>query len=238
MATSTKIEWTEQTWNVSTGCTKISEGCANCYAEKMTRRLHAMGQTKYENGFNLTLHQPELLTPYTWKKPRRVFVNSMSDLFHESMPLTFIKDAFKVMNDCSLHTFQVLTKRAYLLEKHAKELNFTTNIWVGVTVESSKHYGRIESLRRTNAAVKFLSIEPMLSAMPNLNLNGIDWVIVGGESGPGSREIKEEWVTDIKAQCEKAGVPFFFKQWGGVNKKKTGSLLQGKSFKNYPELTT
>jgi protein gp37 len=231
-----KIEWTETTWNPSTGCTKISSGCANCYAEVMTRRLQAMGMEKYKNGFNLTCHYNELQLPYTWKKSRMIFVNSMSDIFHENMPFDFIKAVFKVMNDCSQHTFQILTKRADILEKYYTLLDWTPNIWMGVTVESDRFANRIDSLRKVPAYVKFLSIEPLISAIPNLNLLNIDWVIVGGESGQKARPIKEEWVIDIKNQCEEKRIAFFFKQWGGKNKKASGKLLQGKIYCQMPEL--
>ncbi|HEY3372079.1 MAG TPA: phage Gp37/Gp68 family protein [Prolixibacteraceae bacterium] len=230
-----KIEWTESTWNPSTGCTKISTGCINCYAEVMSRRLQSMGMIKYKDGFNLSCHYEELKTPYKWKKPRIVFVDSMSDLFHENMPIDFIKAVFKVMNDCPQHTFQVLTKRADILEKYFNQLEWTSNIWMGLTVESNSHTKRIEALRNVPSIVKFLSIEPLLSAMPNMNLLNIDWVIVGGESGPKSRPIKEEWVIDIKEQCEQSNIPFFFKQWGGKNKKATGKLLQGKIYCQMPK---
>ncbi len=230
-----KIEWTESTWNPSTGCTKISAGCANCYAEIMTRRLQAMGMEKYKSGFNLTCHPNELQLPYTWKKPRMIFVNSMSDIFHEEMPLEFIKSIFKVMNECSHHTFQVLTKRADVLEKYYPLLDWTPNIWMGVTVENDRATKRIDALRKVPAYIKFLSIEPLLSPIPGMNLLGIDWVIVGGESGFKARPIKEEWVLDIKNQCEQKQIPFFFKQWGGKNKKASGKLLQGKIYCQMPE---
>lgn len=233
---SSKIEWTEATWNPSTGCSKISSGCNNCYAETMTRRLKAMGLEKYKNGFDLTCHSEELLLPFTWKKPRIVFVNSMSDLFHENMPFEFISAVFNVMNNCPQHTFQVLTKRASILEKYAQLLNWTPNIWMGVTVENNNVISRIDSLRKTPAYIKFLSVEPMLSYMPKLNLFEIDWVIVGGESGPKSRPIKEEWVLDIKKQCEYSSIPFFFKQWGGKNKKKAGKLINGKIYCQMPQI--
>lgn len=233
---SSKIEWTESTWNPTTGCTKISAGCQNCYAEVMSRRLKAMGMDKYKNGFDLTCHDNELSLPYTWKKPRIVFVNSMSDLFHESMPLEFIKAIFKVMNDCQQHTFQVLTKRADILEKYYTLLGWTPNIWMGVTVENDKVVKRIDSLRKVPANIKFLSLEPLISALPNLNLLGIDWVITGGESGPKTRPIKEEWVIDIRNQCEQHGIPFFFKQWGGRNKKTAGKLLEGKIYCEMPSV--
>jgi len=231
-----KIEWTESTWNPSTGCSKISAGCANCYAEIMTRRLKAMGLIKYKDGFNLTCHDKELLLPYTWKKPRMIFVNSMSDLFHEDMPFDFIQAVFKVMNECSQHTFQVLTKRSDILEKYYTLLNWTPNIWMGVTVENDKVTNRIDSLRKVPAFIRFLSIEPLISAIPKINLLNIDWVIVGGESGQKSRPIKEEWVLDIKDQCEQRQIPFFFKQWGGKNKKVSGKLLQGKIHCQIPEI--
>jgi protein gp37 len=231
-----KIEWTETTWNPSTGCTKISAGCANCYAEIMTRRLQAMGMRKYKDGFNLTCHYNELQLPYLWKKSRIIFVNSMSDLFHENMPLDFIKAVFKVMNDCTQHTFQVLTKRADILEKYYDQLNWTPNIWMGVSVESALVTKRIDSLRKVPAVVKFLSIEPLISAIPEINLLDIDWVIVGGESGQKARPIKEEWVIDIKNQCEQKQIPFFFKQWGGKNKKASGKLLQGAIYCQMPEM--
>lgn len=231
-----KIEWTETTWNPSTGCTKISAGCANCYAEVMTRRLKAMGLEKYKNGFDVACHYNELRMPYTWKKPRIIFVNSMSDLFHEKMPFEFIKAVFKVMNECSQHTFQVLTKRGDILEKYYMLLDWTQNIWMGVTVENDQVTNRIDSLRKVPAFIKFLSIEPLISAIPHLNLLNIDWVIVGGESGPKSRLIKEEWVLEIKNQCEQKEIPFFFKQWGGKNKKYSGKLLQGKKYCQMPEL--
>jgi protein gp37 len=229
-----KIEWTEMTWNPSTGCTKISAGCANCYAEIMTRRLQAMGMDKYKDGFNLKYHHRELRLPYTWKKPRMVFVNSMSDIFHENMPLDFIKEVFRVMNECPQHTFQLLTKRADILDKYYTLLDWTPNIWMGVTVENDGVTKRIDLLRKVPAYVKFLSIEPLLSAIPNMNLLNIDWVIVGGESGQKARPIKEEWVIDIKNQCEQKQIPFFFKQWGGKNKKASGKLLQGKIYCQMP----
>lgn len=233
----TKIEWTEMTWNPSTGCTKISSGCKHCYAEKMTFRLQAMGMKKYRDGFNLQWHEDELRIPYLWKKPRMIFVNSMSDLFHEEIPLEFIRRVFRVMNDCSQHTFQVLTKRADLLGQYAPLLDWTPNIWMGVTVESDRVIDRIDYLRRTEAFIKFLSLEPLLTALPELNLHEINWVIVGGESGPQARIIKEEWVRNIKDQCETLGMPFFFKQWGGKNKKVNGSLLNGRYYKQMPQIS-
>lgn len=229
-----KIEWTETTWNPTTGCTKISSGCLNCYAERMSNRLQAMGVEKYKNGFDLRIHPDVLNEPYSWKKPRTVFVNSMSDLFHENMPLDFIKNVFKVMNDNPIHTFQVLTKRANILLKYSSELNWTKNIWIGVTVENQDNISRVDFLRKVKANVKFLSIEPLIGKIENLNLKKIDWVIVGGESGPGARPMKEEWVKSLKEQCLSQNTHFFFKQWGGVNKKKNGRLLDGQTWDEMP----
>jgi protein gp37 len=223
----TKIEWTESTWNPITGCTKISSGCKNCYAEVMTRRLKAMGQEKYQNGFNLSLHPETLKEPYTWKKPRVIFVNSMSDLFHKDIPVQYIIDVFRVMKDNPHHVFQILTKRADLLLYYDKEelLEWTHNIWMGVTVEDNTVTKRIDLLRQTGAKIKFLSCEPLLTGLPELNLKDIDW-----------RHIKEEWVINIKEQCQKANVAFYFKQWGGTNKKKNGKSLQGKQYTEMPEV--
>ncbi len=230
----TRIEWTETTWNPTTGCSKISEGCSNCYAERMAFRLNAMGSEKYRNNFRLTLH-PELIDePKGWKTPRTIFVNSMSDLFHELIPFEFIQKVFQTMNECPQHTFQVLTKRAQKLFEYDDRLHWTKNIWMGVTVESKLHVNRIEALRHSGAMVKFLSIEPLLSEIKNLNLSGIDWVIVGGESGPGARPMKENWVLDIKQMCNEQNVPFFFKQWGGRNKKKAGRVLEGRVWNEMP----
>jgi len=230
----TAIEWTEMTWNPSTGCTKISAGCKNCYAEKMTYRLQSMGMKKYRDGFNLRWHKSELDLPFSWNKPRMIFVNSMSDLFHEDMPLTFIQEVFRVMNECSQHTFQVLTKRSDILVQYSSLLNWTSNIWIGVTVENNQVVQRIDDLRKTSAFIKFLSLEPLLTDLGELNLNSIDWVIAGGESGPNARPIKKEWVLNIKDQCKTHGIPFFFKQWGGRNKKANGCLIDGESFKQLP----
>lgn len=228
------IEWTEVTWNPATGCTKVSEGCKNCYAERMAFRLHAMGTEKYKNAFRLSLH-PELLDePKNWKTARTIFVNSMSDLFHEQIPLDFIKRVFQTMNECPQHTFQVLTKRPEKLFQYDEQFNWTKNIWMGVTVESKLHVNRIDALRHSSANTKFLSIEPLLTELPQLNLSGIDWVIVGGESGPGARPMKLEWVVSIKEMCQQQGVAFFFKQWGGKNKKKAGRVLEGKVWDEMP----
>lgn len=231
------IEWTEMTWNPTTGCDKISAGCKFCYAEVMSRRLKAMGVEKYENGFELAIHEDELQTPYTWKKPRIVFVNSMSDLFHKDVPVEFIQKVFRVMKDNPQHVFQILTKRADVLLYYDKEglLEWSHNIWMGVSVENKTFTKRIDLLRQTGARTKFLSCEPLIGPLADLNLNGIDWVIVGGESGRKPRPIKPEWVVDIKNQCKEAGVAFFFKQWGGTNKKKSGNVLDGEQYLEMPE---
>lgn len=231
----TSIEWTELTWNPTTGCDKISAGCKFCYAEVMTKRLHAMGVDKYKDLFKVRTHPEELSKPYHWKKPRTVFVNSMSDLFHPDIPITFIQQVFKVMNECPQHTFQVLTKRAELLEQYNSVLNWTPNIWMGVSIENQKVANRIDHLRRCNAHIKFLSLEPLLGPLPNLDLTSIDWAIVGGESGRNSRPMKPEWVLNIKEQCERAGTLFFFKQWGGKNKKAAGRELLGRTWDEMPE---
>jgi protein gp37 len=231
---SSSIEWTEMTWNPTTGCTKISAGCKYCYAEVMAKRLQAMGIEKYKDAFAVRTHPDALNVPYQWKSPKVVFVNSMSDLFHPQIPLDFIQKVFKVMNENPQHVFQVLTKRAdRLLELH-NELRWTHNIWMGVSVENQKVVDRIDFLRQTNARVKFLSCEPLIGALPNMNLKGIDWVIVGGESGRKPRPMDVDWVLDIQQQCEQAQVAFFFKQWGGTNKKKTGRLLNGRTYDEMP----
>ena len=228
------IEWTEMTWNPTTGCTKLSPGCKYCYAEIMTRRLKGMGLEKYCNGFELAMHEDALEIPFSWKKPKLVFVNSMSDLFHKDIPLSFIQKVFAVMNENRQHVFQVLTKRADILLEHSDKLNWTPNIWMGVTVENADVLSRIDCLKLTPAHLKFLSCEPLLGPLGAIDLNGIDWVIVGGESGQNPRPMKEEWVVEIKEQCEAMGVPFFFKQWGGRNKKKAGSELNGRQYKETP----
>jgi protein gp37 len=231
----TKIEWTESTWNPSTGCTKISAGCKNCYAEKMAKRLKAMGQEKYKNGFELTLHPEVLHEPFTWKKSRIVFVNSMSDLFHEEMPFEFIQKVFSVMNDNPQHIFQVLTKRAEILLKYSDKLKWSKNIWMGVTIENQENVNRLNFLKKTNADVKFLSFEPLIGEINSIDLKGIDWVIVGGESGIGARPMQKEWVLSIKNQCLELDIPFFFKQWGGVNKKKNGRMLENQKWSAFPK---
>ena len=221
----TSIEWTELTWNPTTGCDKLSAGCKFCYAEVMSKRLHAMGIEKYRNNFKITVHPDTLQDPFKWRGNRLVFVNSMSDLFHDAVPLTFIMMVFDVMNRTPQHTYQVLTKRGDRLAEVSQHLNWTPNIWMGVTVEDHRVVDRIDGLRRSGAHVKFLSCEPLIGPLPNLDLQGIDWVIVGGESGRKPRPMKEEWVLDIQRQCEVAEVDFFFKQWGGTNKRKAGRLL-------------
>ena len=228
------IEWTEMTWNPTTGCNKISAGCKYCYAEVMTRRLMAMGIDKYKDGFEVRTHEDSLQTPFSWKKPKVVFVNSMSDLFHPEVPIEFIQKVFFVMNETPQHTYQVLTKRAERLFEIHDQLNWTSNIWMGVSVEDDRVTGRIDFLRETNAQTKFLSCEPLIGSLHNMNLNGIDWVIVGGESGRKARPIYESWVWDIKQQCDEQGSAFFFKQWGGVNKKKTGRELGGRTYDEMP----
>lgn len=228
------IEWTEMTWNPTTGCNKVSAGCKYCYAEVMTRRLEAMGIEKYKDGFAVRTHEDSLDVPYSWKKPKVVFVNSMSDLFHPEVSFEFIERVFAVMNKTPQHTYQVLTKRAERLFEVHHKLNWTNNIWMGVSVENEKVIDRIEYLRETNAAIKFLSCEPLIGPLRNMNLLNIDWAIVGGESGRKARPIKEAWVWDIHEQCKQAGVAFFFKQWGGVNKKKSGRELGGRTYNEMP----
>lgn len=237
MAQNSKIEWTQCTWNPVTGCTKISSGCRNCYAERMALRLQAMGQSNYRNGFDVTMHSDFLGIPLKWKQPRVIFVNSMSDLFHKNIPLDFILEVFGTMSQTSRHIFQVLTKRSQRLLQLSTYLPWPENVYMGVTVESADYTFRIDDLRQTPAAIKFLSLEPLLGPIPNLNLNGINWVIVGGESGPGARPVQSEWIIDIRDQCLAAGVPFFFKQWGGVNKKKNGRTLEGKMWDQAPAKT-
>lgn len=234
MASNSSIEWTESTWNPVTGCTKISPGCKNCYAERMTKRLKGMGQPNYVNEFKLTIHEHILLLPNHWKKPRIIFVNSMSDLFHEEVPVEFIQRVFNVMRRAKWHRFQILTKRSDRLLELDHLLPWTPNVWMGVSVENQDYTFRIDHLRRTGAHVKFLSLEPLIGPLSSLNLCGIDWVIVGGESGPGARHMDHMWVTDIRKQCQKIGLPFFFKQWGGVNRRKLGRKLEGKEWNEMP----
>ena len=237
MATNSAIEWTGSTWNPVTGCIKISPGCKHCYAERMAKRLQAMGQANYANGFELALHEHSLEMPLKWKKPQTIFVNSMSDLFLDGVPEAFIQKVFGVMNRAHWHTFQVLTKRAERLAELSNQLPWSPNIWMGVSVESNEYVHRVDHLRQTGAYVKFLSLEPLLGPLPDLRLKGIDWAIVGGESGPGARPVMEEWVTDIRDRCIREKVPFFFKQWGGFRKKKAGRLLEGKTWDQMPSIT-
>ena len=232
----TKIQWTEMTWNPITGCTKISDGCMNCYAARMAKRLKAMGNPRYINEFDVTVHKDLLEVPLDIKQPRMIFVNSMSDLFHKDVPDDIIIKVFETMNKAHWHTFQVLTKRPerVLAMDQAGLLKWSSNIWMGTTVENDTYVDRIDKLRKTKANIKFLSCEPLLGSLKDISLEEIDWVIVGGESGPKSREMKKEWVLELKDLCEKDGVAFFFKQWGGVNKKKSGRMLDGKTYDEYP----
>lgn len=229
-----QIEWTESTWNPVTGCTKISSGCLNCYAERMARRLKAMGQPNYANGFDVTLHESALGIPLRWKSPQRIFVNSMSDLFHNRVPLDFIRKVFDVMHRADRHTYQILTKRSGRLRQLSGSLDWARHIWMGVTVENADNAGRIADLRASAAKVKFISFEPLLGPIQRLDLGGIDWVIVGGESGPRSRPMKREWVLDLRRQCDESGIPFFFKQWGGTRKKLAGRKLDGRTYDEMP----
>jgi protein gp37 len=234
MGQKSAIEWTEATWNPLTGCDKISPGCANCYAERMSLRLRLMGQPNYKNGFDLTLHPHALDLPLKWKKPQRIFVNSMSDLFHKDVPADFIQQVFATMRQASWHRFQILTKRSDRLAELGPTIDWPANVWMGVSVESADYAFRIDHLRGVGAAVRFLSIEPLLGPIPHLDLERIHWVIVGGESGPGARPMRAEWVIEIRDQCRRVGVPFFFKQWGSVNKKKTGRELEGRTWDEMP----
>jgi len=234
MSTKSKIEWTGSTWNPVTGCTKISSGCKNCYAKRMAKRLLAMGQHNYRNGFKVTTHDHVLELPLKWKKPQTIFVNSMSDLFHKDVRKDFIEKVFDVMNQASWHTFQILTKRAERLADIQSRLIWGKNIWIGVSVENKDNKFRIDSLRKITAQVKFISFEPLIGSVGEINLHGIDWAIVGGESGPRARYVSPEWVANIRDQCLAQKVPFFFKQWGGVNKKKAGRLLDGRTWNEMP----
>jgi protein gp37 len=234
LAQNSRIEWTEATWNPVTGCSKISDGCQNCYAERLAHRLKAMGNKRYLNGFQVTLHHDLLDLPLRWKEPKMIFVNSMSDLFHEKVPVSFIKAVFKTMEKANWHTFQILTKRSKRLLKLAPKLPWPSNVWMGVTVEGEKYISRISDLQQVPATVKYLSIEPFITPISDLSTDGIDWVIVGGESGPTSRIMKADWVRSIRDKCLKEQIPFFFKQWGGKNKRKTGRRLDGRTWDNYP----
>jgi protein gp37 len=232
-----KIEWTESTWNPVTGCSKISSGCLNCYAERMAKRLKAMGQPNYVDGFKVTQHEHVINYPLEIKKPQVIFVNSMSDLFHEEVTEEFIHKIFAVMKEAHWHTFQVLTKRSKRLKQLGHKLEWPKNVWMGVSVEDDENTFRIDDLRKIPAELKFLSLEPLIGPIPDLDLTNINWVIAGGESGPGSRPLKEEWVLQVKDQCREQQVPFFFKQWGGVNKKKNGRVLNGKVWDEMPKIS-
>jgi protein gp37 len=234
MADRSKIEWTEATWNPVTGCSKVSAGCKNCYAERLAARLQAMGNAWYRNGFRVTLHPDLLDLPRRWREPRLIFVNSMSDLFHEQVPKEFIQRVFATMRDCPQHTFQILTKRSARLRALAGDLDWPANIWMGVSVEDARVVQRIADLQAVPAAVRFLSCEPLIGPLDDLPLDGIHWVIVGGESGPGARPMRIEWIRSILRQCRKAKVPFFFKQWGGVRKDLTGRELGGRTYDEMP----
>lgn len=237
MAANSSIEWTESTWNPITGCTKISPGCMHCYAERMAHRLQAMGQPNYSRGFQVALHEHMLDLPLRWKKPQAIFVNSMSDLFHEDVPTPFILDVFAIMRKASRHRFQLLTKRSSRLLQLNPTLDWPGNVWMGVTVESADYTGRIDDLRSTGAKVKFVSLEPLLGPLPELDLSRVDWVIAGGESGPGARPVEERWVADVRDQCKRASAPFFFKQWGGTRKKEAGRLLDGRTWDELPAVS-
>ena len=234
MGVGSKIEWTEATWNPCTGCDKISPGCKNCYAEGLAHRLKAMGQPNYKNGFKLAVHEHMLDLPLRWKNPKTIFVNSMSDLFHTGVPFDFIAKVFGVMRTAYWHRFQILTKRSERLLDLDQKLEWPSNIWMGVSVEDKGHLYRIDRLRNCSAGIKFLSFEPLLGSVGHLNLKGIDWVIVGGESGSRARPVDPGWAREIRDQCQSAGVPFFFKQWGGPNRKRTGRLLDGRYWDEMP----
>lgn len=234
MAYDSGIEWTESTWNPVSGCSKVSPGCKHCYAERMALRLQAMGHPHYADGFRPTLHPDSLLLPLQWKRPRLVFVNSMSDLFHEAVPEDFIQKVFSVMGKARWHTFQVLTKRAARLRELDGRLDWPPNVWMGVSVEDQERISRIDDLRLTRAQTRFLSLEPLIGPIEHLDLTDIHWVIAGGESGPRSRPMDERWVVSIRDQCQRNGVPFFFKQWGGVHKKRAGRILEGRTWDEFP----
>jgi protein gp37 len=230
----TTIEWTEATWNPVTGCSKVSPGCLNCYAKRMAKRLQAMGQPNYRSGFEVRTHPHMLEVPDKWARPRMVFVNSMGDLFHEEIPFEFIRRVFETMERTPRHTYQLLTKREDRLAAVAPDLPWPSNVWMGVTVEDAGRLDRVDRLRLVPSAVRFLSAEPLLGPLHALDLTGIDWVIVGGESGPGARPMRREWVLDIRDACIDASVPFFFKQWGGVRKKAAGRRLEDRTWDQMP----
>lgn len=235
MASKSGIEWTEVTWNPVTGCDKVSQGCKHCYAETMAKRLVAMKSIRYRNGFNVTLHHDLIDRPRTWKKPRMIFVNSMSDLFHEDVPLNFIQQVFTTMVETPQHTYQILTKRSNRLKELSQFLPWPKNVWIGVSVENADVLERVDDLRKVPGEVRFLSCEPLLGSLKDINLKGIHWVIVGGESGPGARPMKKEWVEEILTLCESQGIPFFFKQWGGVQKHRHGRILNERTYDEFPK---
>ena len=237
MANGSSIEWTESTWNPVTGCTKISPGCKHCYAERMANRLKAMGQRNYARGFELTLQNHMLEVPLHWKKPQTIFVNSMSDLFHRDVPFEYIHHVFDVMRRAHWHRFQILTKRSDRLVELDAHIDWPKNVWMGVSVESKKYLTRVDDLRTTHASVKFLSIEPLLEDLGKFSLAGIDWAIVGGESGPGARLMDPNWVRNLRQMCIAEGVAFFFKQWGGTRKKRSGRSLDGVEWDQMPNRT-
>lgn len=234
MALKSKIEWTENSWNPVTGCDKYSAGCKNCYAEKMANRLYAMGQNKYKNKFQVTLHEDSLEEPLKWKKPSKIFVCSMSDIFHKDVPFEFIDKIFKIMHQADWHIFQILTKRSDRLFEYSTRILWPKNVWAGVTVEHKDYISRIDDLKQVQVPVKFISFEPLLSKIPYIDLKDIQWVICGGESGPHAREINIDWVRGIRDMAVNQNIPFLFKQWGGINKKKTGRLLDGKEWLELP----
>jgi protein gp37 len=237
MSTKTGIEWTDATWNPVTGCTKVSPGCKHCYAERLAHRLQAMGNRRYADGFNVTLHPDLIDLPLRWRRPRRIFVNSMSDLFHESVPEVFIRQIFDTMRRAPWHQFQILTKRSERLRELASRLPWSANVWQGVSVEIAACVPRIRDLQTVPAAVRFLSLEPLLGPIPDLPLEKISWVIVGGESGPERRPVDARWVRDLRDQCVRARVPFFFKQWGGLTSKALGRELDGRTWDEMPHST-
>jgi protein gp37 len=230
------IEWTNASWNPITGCTKVSAGCKNCYAERFAERFRGVPNHPFNQGFDLRFWPQRLAMPLSWKKPMKIFVNSMSDLFHEDVPFSYIERMFKTMEEANWHQFQILTKRSKRLSKLASRITWPDNVWVGVSVENHEVMYRIEDLRSIPAKIRFLSCEPLLGPLHELDLDGLGWVIVGGESGPGSRPMKPDWVRDIKKKCGKAGIPFFFKQWGGTRKHKAGRLLDGRTWDEMPNL--
>jgi protein gp37 len=234
MGVNSHIEWTEATWNPVTGCSKVSAGCKNCYAERLAFRLQSMGNSRYRDGFTVTLHEDLVDLPKRWREPRLIFVNSMSDLFHDRVPLRFIRRLFATMRECPQHTFQILTKRSARLRSLAPQLDWSPNVWMGVSVEDSRVLSRVDDLRTVPAAVRFLSCEPLIGSLGTIDLTDIQWVIVGGESGPGARPMKIEWIREIFRVCRKHDVPFFFKQWGGVRKDLTGRMLRGRTYDEMP----